>query len=177
MRAIAYCDGGGNTGTPCSCAVVLKIGETFYESATKLDVETNNQAEYHGVLLALNFAMKKGVKDLTLFSDSQLVVHQMNGVYDSRHPHLKPLLIRAKKIAKQFRSFEIVWVERKHNKRADALCREVTRSPYGSFERTRGPSPKPRNRPGGPLKKKPPPFPVQQIDRRLSSQELLDLGY
>jgi ribonuclease HI len=92
MEYMIHTDGGsrGNPG-PSSCAAVLtrrmspdhkweKAGTTASYLGDKL---TNNHAEYHGLLLGLEFAVRQGAKNCKLFvkSDSELMVKQMKGEY------------------------------------------------------------------------------------------------
>jgi ribonuclease HI len=101
------------------------------EKATRLNPEdggvSNNVAEYEGVLLAIEMAISSGVDDLHIYTDSQLVMNQINGRYDVKQDHLKPLRERVWGKGSQIRTISISWVPREENRRADALCRKVDR--------------------------------------------------
>ena len=82
---------------------------------------TNNEAEYNGVILALEH-LPAGAK-ATIQSDSQLVVYQLNGKYRINYPHLSRkretilAIIEKKKL-----DVKIEWIPRENNK-ADADIR------------------------------------------------------
>ncbi len=96
---LVYTDGGsrGNPG-PGGYGVVIKHGAKTETLSEFIGVCTNNQAEYTGVLRALEYLAKKlteaekkeGVQ-ITFFLDSQLIVEQMNGRYKIKNEGLKPL--------------------------------------------------------------------------------------
>jgi len=83
---------------------------------------TNNVAEYRALLLALARAEELGVQDVELYSDSLLLVQQVNGAYRVKAEHLKPLASEAVRRAKGFRRFSIAHVRREKNRDADRLA-------------------------------------------------------
>lgn len=125
MNAIAHVDG-GNRGQPGphACAVVLTFpsGEKISDAVYLGPSGSNNQAEYEGVILALNMALKEGVTDIIIRSDSKLVVEQLLGNWKIKQPHLRDLHATATDLARRFRSVQIDHVRREKNKDADALC-------------------------------------------------------
>ncbi len=115
----------GNPG-PAACAFVLaRPGEPVVEHAELLGTATNNVAEYTALLAALEKASELGVKSLRVFSDSELLVKQMNGEYRVKHPDLQNLYAEAQHLIKRFDSVTLSHVRREQNKRADELCNEV----------------------------------------------------
>jgi ribonuclease HI len=115
----------GNPG-PAACAFVLnRPGEPVVEHAELLGNATNNVAEYTALLAALEKAAELGVKSLRVFSDSELLVKQMNGEYRVKHPDLQNLYAEAQHLIKPFDSVALSHVRREQNKRADELCNEV----------------------------------------------------
>jgi ribonuclease HI len=125
--AIAYIDGGarGNPG-PAAYGVVMRSPEGKTQELGKyLGIQTNNFAEYSGLLAALEFALQQNFAGLKVFSDSELLVKQMKGQYRVKHPGLKTLFDRAKEMTDQLRSFSIHHVLRAQNKDADRLVNEV----------------------------------------------------
>src|SRR3989344_7008792 len=92
-----YTDGGsrGNPGPSAAGWVVLSQGNILTKGSKNLGVGTNNQAEYKGVIQALDWLIKnKGslqVKKINFFLDSELVVRQLNGEYRIRDTELKNL--------------------------------------------------------------------------------------
>lgn len=120
-----YTDGAsrGNPG-PASYGFTVKDkeGHTIYERCEKLGTHTNNYAEYMAVLTALQQAVRNRVQNLTLNSDSELLVKQLSGDYKVRSESLKPLFTQCQELLKQIKHVKIQHVRREHNQRADALA-------------------------------------------------------
>jgi ribonuclease HI len=83
--------------------------------------ETNNVAEYSGLLLGLNEAIKKNISTLLVKGDSKLVIEQLKGCYTVKSPKLLPFFEKAKHLSKNFKSIKFEHVYRTENKRADEL--------------------------------------------------------
>lgn len=88
-----------------------------------LGVATNNEAEYQALVLGLLLARRQvGLKDrLEIFSDSELLVKQMLGIYQVKKPELRVWHGRAKKIVESL-NYTIKHVVREKNMRADELA-------------------------------------------------------
>ena len=87
-----------------------------------LGIQTNNFAEYSGLLASLDFALGHGYRRLRVVSDSELMVKQIQGKYQVKSPILRPLFDQAKKKIAQLDGFEIVHALRHKNKEADRLA-------------------------------------------------------
>jgi ribonuclease HI len=113
----------GNPG-PASYGLVLKRpdGTTLEILGKYIGRHTNNVAEYYALIAALDYAAANGIKRLRVQSDSQLIVNQMKGLYKVKHPDLRPLHERAKKMAAALESFMIQYVPREQNRDADAAA-------------------------------------------------------
>jgi ribonuclease HI len=113
----------GNPG-PASYGLVLRRPDgTPLESLGKyIGRHTNNVAEYYALIAALDYAAANGIKRLRVQSDSQLIVNQIKGLYKVKHPDLRPLHERAKKMAAGLESFTIQYVPREQNRDADAAA-------------------------------------------------------
>ncbi len=125
---IAHCDGGsrGNPGPSGFGAVIEDSkGRTLAELSEFLGIQTNNYAEYSGLLAVLKWAIENGVKHLRVVSDSELMVKQMQGKYKVKSPVLKPLFDEAKKMARRIEHFEMRHTLRGGNKEADRLANEA----------------------------------------------------
>jgi ribonuclease HI len=146
----AWVDGRGNAGTEGSCAAVIEIHHRedvqTHEFSKKLGEVTNNDAEYEGVALALVEAHRLGVRRLSIYSDSQVIVGQLLGTYKVKTESLQPHLDRCRDLGSVFDHLTISWIPRKENKRADKLCRDIFLPP-----------PLPSARPRPQLPAKPPP--------------------
>jgi ribonuclease HI len=122
---IAHIDGGarGNPG-PAGYGVVItdQAGRKIAALSEYLGHQTNNYAEYSGLLAALDYAVKHGHKALKVVADSELLVKQIRGEYKVKSPTLLELYQRARKMIGQFEWFSIQHVLRGGNQEADRLA-------------------------------------------------------
>ncbi|MFZ0817180.1 MAG: ribonuclease HI family protein [Candidatus Sulfotelmatobacter sp.] len=122
---IAHSDGGarGNPG-PAGYGVVIQdeSGQKVAHLSEYLGHQTNNFAEYQGLIAALEYAVEHGPKALKLISDSELLVRQIKGIYKVKNPTLKDLHARAKELISQLEWFSIGHALREHNQEADRLA-------------------------------------------------------
>jgi ribonuclease HI len=120
----AYIDGGarGNPG-PAGYGVRIEDADEklLAELHAPLGIATNNVAEYHGLLAALQWAVDQGLRDLHIRSDSELLVKQMRGEYKVKHPALQPLAVRARLLMMEIGNVRFEHVRREMNKEADRL--------------------------------------------------------
>ncbi len=120
----AHVDGAarGNPG-PAGVGVIIEDaeGNVLKEVAEPLGRTTNNVAEYTAMIRALEEARALGCSRLAVFTDSELMAHQLNGRYAVKAPHLLPLYQRARVLLNQFDAATVTHVRRELNKRADAL--------------------------------------------------------
>jgi probable phosphoglycerate mutase len=127
-RYTAYCDGGsrGNPGPAGYGAVVLDpSGQVVARLSRFLGIQTNNYAEYSGLLAVIEWALGNGVKNLRVISDSELMVRQMKGIYKVKSPGLRPLWEEARRCAGRLGRFEIQHTLRGGNQEADRLANEA----------------------------------------------------
>ena len=83
---------------------------------------TNNVAEYQALLHGLRFALARGASRVEIFSDSELLVRQVEGRYRVKSPGLQPLHREARGLLARFERTRIVHVPRERNREADALA-------------------------------------------------------
>jgi ribonuclease HI len=125
---IAHSDGGarGNPG-PAGYGVVIKdeTGRKVAALSEYLGHQTNNFAEYQGLIAALEYAIAHGPKALKLISDSELLVRQIKGIYKVKNLTLKDLHGRATELIRQMDWFSIDHALREHNQEADRLANEA----------------------------------------------------
>lgn len=126
MEALIHIDGGsrGNPG-PAAAGVSITTPDgkdALFEAGYWLGTQTNNVAEYQGLIKALAAATELGLEAIRIHSDSELMVKQINGQYRVKAPNLKPLFQDAKIALSQFGKWTITHVYRDHNKRADQLA-------------------------------------------------------
>ncbi len=125
---VAHCDGGsrGNPGPSGYGAVVEDPqGRVVARLSGYLGRQTNNYAEYHGMLAVLDWALENGAKKLRVISDSELMVKQMKGQYKVASPVLRPLWEEAKRRSARLDRFEMRHTLRGGNQEADRLANEA----------------------------------------------------
>lgn len=125
---IAHVDGGarGNPG-PAGYGVFLQDQDRKKVAALSqyLGHQTNNFAEYQGLIAALEYVLQNGPKALKVVSDSELLVRQIKGIYKVRNPVLQDLYVRAKELIRGLEWFAIDHALREHNREADRLANEA----------------------------------------------------
>jgi len=128
--ARCYTDGAsrGNPG-PAAGAFILvdREGKIIEERGWLIGTRTNNEAEYEALIAGLAAAAGHGCRVLSVFSDSELVVRQMQGTYRVRSLRLLPYHTRAREALARFTrvSFRSVPREDPLIQRADLLCNQV----------------------------------------------------
>ena len=122
---VAHIDGGarGNPG-PSGYGVVVEdeMGRPVVELSHYLGKQTNNYAEYSGLLAALNYATRYGFTAVKVYSDSELMVKQIKGEYKVNNPALKELYGKAIRMIEDLEAFEINHIPREQNREADCLA-------------------------------------------------------
>lgn len=130
MHATVWFDGAclGNPG-PMGAGAVVQTDRERKVLRRAFGLGTNNQAEYHGLILGLRHALGMGAETVTVRGDSQLVLRQLEGRYEVRAPHLKPLHEEALGLLARFAKARLEWVPRAENAEADAASQAAARSP------------------------------------------------
>ena len=132
MKLIAYIDGSsmGNPGE-AGYGVLLKDedGNILETTGKYIGKATNNVAEYSGLIGCLEIVGKYNPESLTVFSDSQLLVNQVNGIYKIKKVHLQKLYkLFSERLASLSVKFKIIHVPREKNSEADGLARKAVLS-------------------------------------------------
>ena len=119
-----HVDGGsrGNPG-PAGIGAVLAdaAGEKLDELASFIGEATNNVAEYQALIAGLEMALDRGVGHLAIFSDSELMVRQIEGSYRVKNEGLRPYFQQAKALLARLEEFELKSIPRESNANADQL--------------------------------------------------------
>jgi ribonuclease HI len=140
---VAFSDGGarGNPG-PSGYGVVIQdeTGRKVAALSEYLGHQTNNFAEYQGLIAALEYAVKNGHKALKVISDSELLVRQIKGIYKVKNAALQDLHARAKELIAQLTWFSIGHVLRGHNQEADQLANAAMDKGMGRVARAPSPA-------------------------------------
>jgi len=103
-------------------------GDVLWELGDYIGTATNNVAEYRALLRGLQEAIRLGVMEINVFTDSELLVKQLRGEYRVKAPHLRPLYSDALRLLARFRSRRVRHVPREQNKHADRLAEQAARS-------------------------------------------------
>jgi ribonuclease HI len=140
---IAHSDGGarGNPG-PAGYGVVIQdeAGRKVTALSEYLGHQTNNFAEYQGLIAALEYAIEHGHKALKVVSDSELLVRQIKGIYKVKNATLQELHGRAKQLIAQLDWFSIDHALREHNREADDLANQAMDKGTGRVARAPSPA-------------------------------------
>ncbi len=128
MKAKLSTDGGarGNPG-PAAFGYVLETedGTVLDARGETIGVATNNVAEYRALIAGLEAALERGVTELEVISDSELLVKQMRGEYKVKNAALRELSLAATRLGRKLRSVTYTAVRREHNELADRLVNEA----------------------------------------------------
>ncbi|KAM1656066.1 hypothetical protein ACFX2K_008255 [Malus domestica] len=118
-----YVDGSSNQ-QGCGAGLVLTTPDKVameYALCFKFKA-SNNEAEYEALLAGLRLAKHLGVKQIDIFSDSQLVVNQVTNNFDAKDSSMAAYLAQTQLLLKHFH-YQITQVPRAANSHADALAR------------------------------------------------------
>ena len=112
---------------PAAAGFVLKdsSGTQLQTKGYVIGRTTNNVAEYTSLVKALEAARKIGAEHLVVFSDSELLVKQINGQYRVKSELIKPLYEQAVNLLDGFKSWKVHHITRDKNKQADSLIKQA----------------------------------------------------
>jgi probable phosphoglycerate mutase len=143
-RLVVEADGGsrGNPGPAGYGAVVrdATTGEVLAEVSESIGRATNNVAEYSGLIAGLRaaVAIARGA-DVEVRMDSKLVVEQMSGRWQIKHPDMRPLAAKARETARALGRVSYTWVPRSRNAHADRLANQAMDAAAGKAGAVGGP--------------------------------------
>ncbi len=126
-RVHAYFDGAsrGNPG-PAAVGWVLVSGDgVVADGGERIGRATNNQAEYDALIRVLEAADDYGFDEVQVRGDSQLIVKQVKGAWDTNDPELREKRVRARELLARFEEWSLTHVPREVNGRADELANEA----------------------------------------------------
>lgn len=128
LHLMLYIDG-ASKGNPGRAGVGVCItnedGKTVAALSRYLGHKTNNEAEYWALLLGLREARRLGGEVIRIFTDSELVERQVNGIYRVKNVKLKSLHKAVIQNLKSFSFFKIESIPRERNREADRLANEA----------------------------------------------------
>lgn len=100
--------------------------ECIFEKGVFLEDCSNNFAEYLALIQALNYAVESDYRNIELYSDSKLIVEQVNGRWKVKSNDLQPLAqaaySRVQTLRKEGRQVTLAWIPRENNVHADSLA-------------------------------------------------------
>lgn len=133
-----YFDGAskGNPGPSGIGALILEEPNIRHEIKKFIGVATNNQAEYSALLEALHEAKKLGANRVQVFSDSELVIFQLNGRYQIKDPKLKLFYEQVRNLIGAFDHIKFTHIPREKNKEADALANLAVKNNHSGGKKT-----------------------------------------
>ncbi|TFG50268.1 MAG: phosphoribosylglycinamide formyltransferase [Candidatus Brocadiia bacterium] len=146
-NVIIYTDG-GSRGNPGPAAAGFTITDTkgnlLCARGIFIGRATNNEAEYTAIVKGLEAAKECGAKSVTVLSDSELMVRQLNGEYKVKSDLLRPLFLQASDLLDSFKSRKVSHITRDKNKQADKLVNDAL-----DRKKDVEASPKVKNKPSG----------------------------
>ena len=149
-RLLVEADGGsrGNPGAAGYGAVVrdARTGEVLAEVSESIGRATNNVAEYSGLLAGLRAAGRLAPgAEAEVRMDSKLVVEQMSGRWQIKHPDLRVLAAEARQAARALGRVTYTWVPRERNTHADRLANQAMDAAAGRGGSANGSGPERRS--------------------------------
>lgn len=124
-----YVDGAANLArkTAGIGGVLYRNGEEVATFSKPIGSATNNEAEYRALLQGIELALEMGIRALSIYADSELIVRQVNGQYKVKHPHMVPLHQAVHRKLQGFHTWTLDHVPREHNRKADQLSKAALR--------------------------------------------------
>ena len=122
-----YCDGASRS-NPGDASIGVSINKDKVEIDTikkRIGINTNNVAEYLGLIAALEYCVENKVNNVRIFLDSLLVVQQVNMEYKVKSKKLQTHYEKSLKLIEQIEDIEIHHIRREFNSRADQLANEA----------------------------------------------------
>ena len=135
--AIMRFDGGsrGNPGiSGCGFIITVSPNTLQEEKITGClylgNRQTNNYAEYMGLIEGVKRALANDITTLHIEGDSLLIISQLKGEWKVKSETLEPLHKEATQLLKKFERYTLTFIPRKHNQEADALANLAMDAPH-----------------------------------------------
>ena len=127
MNATIKFDGGTRPTNPGPSAIgyIVSTDDSTERGSHHIAEATNNQAEYHALIQALQTTRQMGCTHVVVRGDSKLVVKQVQGEWKVNDPELRTLWKRATELAEEFEEFTIQHVPREANEDVNQLVDRV----------------------------------------------------
>jgi ribonuclease HI len=127
MELTAHTDGGsrGNPGPAAFGYTIEENGTIIDRHSEYIGETTNNVAEYSAFVAVLKRMRDLGAEGITIYSDSELAVRQINGLYRVKNAGLLPYYTEVMALSRSFRSFRVIHIPREKNSIADGLANKA----------------------------------------------------
>ena len=86
----------------------------------------NNEVEYEVLLKGLELAKSVEAKSILVLGDSQLIMGQVNGIYEAKEEQMRKYLHRAMRLVKRFEEADFVQIPREENVEVDIIAKEAS---------------------------------------------------
>ncbi len=130
-RSLTIYIDGASRGNPGKAGIGIAIyddkGELIKEISQGIGISTNNVAEYTALLFALQEGSILDCKEITVYTDSELLYKQIKGEYKIKNDILRILFYLAKHLITGYEKFRIEHINRESNKAADKLASQATK--------------------------------------------------
>lgn len=104
---------------------LLKIdNKIIFSFSENIGKKTNNEAEYLALMKGIEICVESNILNISIFSDSELVVKQINGDYKVKNDRMSKLYKRTHELLSELKSWKVVHVLRDKNVEADELSKE-----------------------------------------------------
>ncbi len=126
FKARIFTDGGsrGNPG-PAAIGVVVEFDNKVKKYNKKIGRATNNEAEYKAVIFALKKARALGIKEVAVYSDSELIASQLNRKFKVKDARIQSLFVEVWNLTINFRKVTFHHIPRSENREADNLVNKT----------------------------------------------------
>ncbi|WP_115862832.1 ribonuclease HI [Halorussus litoreus] len=126
-HAYVYFDGAsrGNPGPAAAGWVIVTSNGIAAEGGETIGRATNNQAEYEALIRGLRAARDYGFDSVEVKGDSELIVKQVTGAWNTNDPELREHRVTVRELLTEFDDWELDHVPREINERADELANEA----------------------------------------------------
>ena len=129
VNKVIICTDGAARGNPGPAAIGASLkdekGNLIAHISRRIGVTTNNQAEYQAIIAALEKAISLGASHVKLYTDSELVVKQINGRYKVKKAVLRTHYQKVIQLTGSLDGFMIAHIPREQNREADILANKA----------------------------------------------------
>ena len=124
-EAEVFIDGASDSEDNGGIGIVLKSnGKNVKNISRSVGKKTNNEAEYLAMIAGLELALNNNFNEIIIYSDSELLVNQINGKYKVKAKNLRPLFDQVLDVLDEFAKYEVTWIPRDKNGVADDLAKQ-----------------------------------------------------